>query len=98
MATRLLSFPWKIVNVGTAGLVPYRYEREYWYEVRVQNLDAAPTSRIRTSRRSYTVVFSGAWQPRMDVLDGYGELAVHLEGLARVIDEALDEVLPLAEP
>lgn len=98
LATRLLSFPWKVVNVGTVGLVPYRDERRYSYELRVVNLDAPPASRLKISRRSYTVVHFGMWEPRMGVLNDQRELAVHLEGLARVIDDALDEVLPLAEP
>lgn len=62
------------------------------------NPDAAPTWRSRISRRSYTLVFSGYYTPRTEVLEDFSDLAIHLEGLARAIDEALDDVLPPAEP
>lgn len=102
--TRLLGVPWGLVCFASLGFVPYRHAREYVFEVRSVDPDAAPPERVRISRRSYTLV-SWVWTP---LLLGRGtspsptaagkhaesrERAVHREGLARAIDRTLDDVL-----
>jgi hypothetical protein len=84
--------PWGLVSLVTLGFVPNRAAHEYVIELRAIEHDAAPPGRVRISRRTYVVVCGrgcGDWRVTR---------TLHMEGLARAIDEALDEVLPPAEP
>jgi hypothetical protein len=95
--THAVIVPWYIVSFATLGLVPVRDAQEYAIELRAVDTGTAP-GWLRISRRSYVLVCWG-WSPF--VFAGKRPIpsqALHREGLSRAIDEALDEVLPPADP
>lgn len=92
--TRALGLPWGLVWLATLGLVPVRGEREYWVELRVVDRSAPAERRVRISRQRYLETV-WMWTPLALAgragSDRERQRAVHLEGLARAIDAALDE-------
>jgi hypothetical protein len=96
--TRWTSFPLGLVTIATVGLVPHREAHEHVIELHAVLPRAPPGRRVRVARRSYVDV-TWIWLPLAFTRDAPAggsaaeQRRVHEEGLARAIDEALDEVL-----